>query len=101
MLCEMPIPSAPTNDVPAAWNGVTGSRAGAAASSQRASAVAARTAKGASTSAMNQPDAAPTTRVPLRLSHVAPQISTSASAHASQRDSPGASQRAYWMKSTG
>src|SRR5436190_667984 len=82
MLCEMPIPKAPRNDVPAAWNGVTGRTAGAGAPTQRHSAAAASTANGASTAATSQPDTAPTTRVPRTLSHVAPQRSPSASTQA-------------------
>src|SRR2546425_9246674 len=47
----------------------------------------ASTPNGASTSATNQPDAVPTTRVPRRLSQVAPQISASASSRSEEHTS--------------
>src|SRR5437899_4130667 len=88
MLCDTPIPSAPKNEVPAAWNGVTGNGV-AGCPSQRTSAATASTPNGASTAATNQPDAVPTTRVPRRLSQVAPQISASATSQPSSRPSRG------------
>ena len=80
---------------------MTGSTVGAGPPSQRHSAAAASTANGASTAATSQPDTAPTTRVPRTLSHVAPQMSTSASTQAPAFDKSGANQRAYWTNSTG
>src|SRR5436309_157078 len=70
MLCETPRPRAPRNELPAAWNGVTG-KGVAGCPIQRAIATPASTPKGSSTVATNQPDAVPTTTVPRRLSQVA------------------------------
>src|SRR2546426_7607597 len=99
MLCETPSPSAPRNDLPAAWNGVTGNGV-AGCPIQRASATAASTPNGASTSATNQPDAVPTTRVPRRLSQVAPQISASASSQPSRGPSPGRDRKSTRLNSS-
>src|SRR5439155_512532 len=55
----------------------------------------------ASTTATNHPDAVPTTRVPRRLSQVAPQISASATSHASNRPSAGRKKRKYCRNRTG
>src|SRR5437773_4289506 len=82
ILCETPRPRAPRNELPAAWNGVTGNGV-AGCPSQRAIATPTSTPNGSSTVATNQPDAVPTTSVPRRLSHVAPQISANATSQAS------------------
>src|SRR5438445_11317747 len=81
MLCETPSPKAPRNELPAAWNGVTGKGA-AGCPTQRAIATPASTPKGSSTVATSHPDAVPTTTVPRRLSQVAPQINAKATSQA-------------------
>src|SRR3989442_5410381 len=100
MLCETPRPRAPRNELPAAWNGVTGNGV-ADCPIQRTIATATNTPNGSSTVATNQPDARPTASVPRRLSQVAPQIRARATSQASSCDSPGAKNPRYSMDSPG
>src|ERR1041384_1300371 len=101
MLCEIPTPRAPANDVPATWKGVSGSGAMGRAESHCTRPQTARIRNGRNTAAPNQPEAGPTTLVPRRFNHVAPQISARAISQASVPLRFGRKYFRYWRNRTG